>query len=282
MGACVLCAASLPPGRSVGVRCCQPLARVAAVSSGAGVLNAASLPAGQGASVLSAASLPPGCSLGVRRRQPLTCVAAISSGVGVLSAASLPAGRGAGVLSAASLPPSRGLGVRRRQPLALVAAVSCGAGVLSVTSLPAGRGAGVLSAASLPPIRSVGVLSAASLPPSRSAGGLLVAGHSPCLCPLVRQSLTGTLVHDGYGAGVTCMRLIREIHFHRLTFSHSDLVRYLAVRLDEKSSQKNRKAVNPSEASNGNFVSGRQSFHRHKDDTMHKDQDFTGSGGLTI
>ncbi|KAL6848737.1 hypothetical protein ACP4OV_021320 [Aristida adscensionis] len=58
------------------------------------------------------------------------------------------------------------------------------------------------------------------------------------------------------------------------------VIQTLSVRLDEKSSQRNRKALNPSEASNGNFVSGSQSFHGHKDDTVHKDQDFTCGGGL--
>ncbi|KAL6610700.1 hypothetical protein ACP70R_040669 [Stipagrostis hirtigluma subsp. patula] len=54
----------------------------------------------------------------------------------------------------------------------------------------------------------------------------------------------------------------------------------LSVRLDERYNEKNRKALNPSEVLNGNLISGGQPFHGHKDNTMHKDWDFTASYGL--
>lgn len=55
---------------------------------------------------------------------------------------------------------------------------------------------------------------------------------------------------------------------------------YLAASLDERSNGKNRKALNSSGAFNGNVISGGQSSHGHKEDTMHKDLDIAAGDGL--
>ncbi|CAL4909749.1 unnamed protein product [Urochloa decumbens] len=58
------------------------------------------------------------------------------------------------------------------------------------------------------------------------------------------------------------------------------VIQTLSVSLDERPNGKNRKALNSSGALNGNFISGGQSFHGHKDNTVHKDVDFAVSDGL--
>ncbi|CAL5096463.1 unnamed protein product [Urochloa decumbens] len=58
------------------------------------------------------------------------------------------------------------------------------------------------------------------------------------------------------------------------------VIQTLSVSLDERPNGKNRKALNSSGALNGNFISGGQSFHDHKDNTLHKDVDFAVSDGL--
>ncbi|CAN6336682.1 unnamed protein product [Urochloa humidicola] len=58
------------------------------------------------------------------------------------------------------------------------------------------------------------------------------------------------------------------------------VIQTLSVGLDERSNGKNRKTLNSSGALNGNFISGGQSFHGHKDNTTHKDLNFAVSDGL--
>ncbi|KAG2617228.1 hypothetical protein PVAP13_3NG179279 [Panicum virgatum] len=58
------------------------------------------------------------------------------------------------------------------------------------------------------------------------------------------------------------------------------VIQMLSVSLDERSTGKNRKALNAPGALNGNLISGDQSFHGHKDNTVSKDLDFAVGDGL--
>ncbi|XP_062232251.1 uncharacterized protein LOC133929495 isoform X2 [Phragmites australis] len=58
------------------------------------------------------------------------------------------------------------------------------------------------------------------------------------------------------------------------------VIQTLSVSLDERSNEKNRKTLNSAERLDGNLMSGGQSSHGHKDDSVHKDWNFAASDGL--
>ncbi|XP_062180540.1 uncharacterized protein LOC133884943 isoform X2 [Phragmites australis] len=78
----------------------------------------------------------------------------------------------------------------------------------------------------------------------------------------------------------SCIEVWDFLSVDSQTYIFTDSLSVIQTLSDERSNEKNRKAFNSSEALNVNLFSGGQSFHGHKDDTVHKDWDFAVSDGL--